>query len=104
MKSAKAIAESLLKSLNAQYDNKPDESDPHYTAGYLKWMCQEIINHPEWDLDKAHRWVGYVQGVMVSRCISTVVEERNRVREIPSIEIYASDGVSWMVGGKGDAV
>ena len=49
---------------------------------YLSWMCRQIIHNPQWDMSKAHRWVGYIQGVLVCRGFSTVDEERRRVRDI----------------------
>ena len=51
---------------------------------YLLWMCHEIINHKQWSEDKAHRWVGYIQGVMVAKGWSTVAVEGERVRKVES--------------------
>lgn len=93
MKSAKKIAESILETLEKQLPYSPthdtnevlkrgDKDAPTWTIPYLIWMIEQIILHPEWEIDKAHRWVGYIQGVMVARGYVTVDDERERVRNL----------------------
>jgi hypothetical protein len=49
---------------------------------HLIWMCNEIYdNASDWPIAKLHRWVGYVQGCMVMRGISTLEMEKETVRE-----------------------
>ena len=61
---------SLLKSLDKGVPKTDDE--------HLYWMLEEI-NTLE-DSHKAHRWIGYVQGVMVMKGYISVDEERDFTR------------------------
>lgn len=47
---------------------------------HLSWMLEEIISS-DMPWGKKCRWLGYVQGVMASKFILVVDEERDRTRE-----------------------
>lgn len=50
---------------------------------HLKWMCQQIIERVnEMSATKLHRWIGYIQGVMVVRGFTTVLQERTDYKEV----------------------
>lgn len=57
-----------------------DSNNPTENS-HLVWMLLEIksgdIQHT-----KAHRWLGYIQGIMVSKGLITVNEERDKTRAI----------------------
>lgn len=61
------------------------------SAHHLRWMCHEIIyNNPGKTITKLHRWIGYIQGVMVTRGMTTVDIERadyKRIKEILTKEL-----------------
>lgn len=79
------IAFSILGYLNdAQPHLGSDEKGDPCSIPYLKWMCLQIIGGKDWDAGKANRWIGYIQGIMVARNITTVLIERDRVRQFVS--------------------
>ena len=58
-----------------------DPTDPRH----LLWMCEHCVNQVRDDgkgfnVAKYSRWLGYVQGCLISQGITTVKEERNRTR------------------------
>jgi len=79
------IADQLFHLIN----NSP-ESCWTYPTFFESKEVQE--NHMIWMVDqiqkgkitgeKAHRWIGFVQGVLVSRGVTSVDQEANRVRGI----------------------
>lgn len=60
----------------------PIKNESPDSPNYLAWMCDKITQHArDWDIDKLHRWVGYIQGVCVANGYSTLERERDRVRD-----------------------
>lgn len=62
-----------------------DAKDPDINVKHLIWVCHQIIKHAgyvpnEWSVTKLHRWIGYIQGVMTARGITTVQQERDDYR------------------------
>lgn len=55
-----------------------DETNPLH----LLWMLNEIQHNDEQSLTKKHRWLGYIQGVLIMKGVSTVQEEREFSRTI----------------------
>lgn len=51
-------------------------------AENLSWMAKEIPAHPEWPIDKASRWLGFIQGVLAALGFMSVKKERDRTRPI----------------------
>lgn len=49
---------------------------------HLLWMLQELIHNKEQSETKKHRWLGFIQGVIISKGYSTVTEERLMTRDI----------------------
>lgn len=57
--------------------NCPDKT----SETHLIWMLDQLIDLKVQG-EKAHRWLGFVQGIMVSRGYITVDAERDRTRVI----------------------
>lgn len=55
-----------------------DETNPVH----LIWMLQQIKDNPEMSQTKRHRWLGYIQGVLVMKGVFSVEEEREYTRPI----------------------
>lgn len=74
--------EDLLKSkgvISVCSNEKPTEL-PH-----LFWMCETMVNNlkdDDYPLDKASRWLGYVQGCLVMKGMLNVDEERDFSRPL----------------------
>jgi len=67
--------------------NHTDDSTAHDPTHpeHLLWMCQECIPLIRDDghgmtVDKYSRWLGYIQGCLISQGFTTVSAERNRTR------------------------
>jgi hypothetical protein len=71
---------------------------PNKTSNkHLKWMCEQMIENlssHEYPIDKAARWLGFVQGVMIMKKHITVDEERNFSRPLFS-PFYKNDEKSF---------
>lgn len=52
------------------------------SSDYLLWMCQQIEQNHSWPPDKASRWIGYIQGVMIANGWTTFETESERAKEI----------------------
>lgn len=65
-----------------------DTSGQYTDLPHLVWLCREAIErYDEYHLldadnSKVNRWLGYVQGILVSRGVITVEEERNHSRPL----------------------
>lgn len=74
--------EEMLLAKGVKPQNQVD-TDPT-SLEHLLWMCQTSIKKLENDLacpiDKYSRWLGYVQGILVSKKLTTVEKERNVTR------------------------
>jgi len=55
-----------------------DETNPVH----LIWMLQQIKDNSEMSQTKRHRWLGYIQGVLVMKGVFNVEEEREYTRPI----------------------
>ena len=55
-----------------------DETNPIH----LIWMLQQIKDNTEMSQTKRHRWLGYIQGVLVMKGVFSVEEEREYTRPI----------------------
>lgn len=51
------------------------------SVAHLRWMLRQVPVHAQKDVEKAHRWVGFVQGVMVGQGATTVKEMRAAVSD-----------------------
>ena len=49
---------------------------------HLLWMLQELLHNKDQTETKKHRWLGFIQGVIISKGYSTVLEERLATRDI----------------------
>lgn len=60
-------------------EQKPgDETNPIH----LIWMLQQIKDDSEMSQTKRHRWLGYIQGVLVMKGVFSVEEEREYTHPI----------------------
>lgn len=85
---AREVALSLIETISRQDDctqpHSPDEGI-ELTHNYLMWMCLEIeANWEVMELDRLHRWIGWIQGNLNWLGTTTVEDEMNRVRQIKS--------------------
>ena len=48
---------------------------------HLLWMLKEIELNQEQSLTKKHRWLGFVQGVIITKGWTTVLNERDATRD-----------------------
>lgn len=73
------LAQSLLDTINETTDRDFLDIE-NANRSHLIWMCNEIIkNQNKWNERKLHRWVGYIQGVLVVNQITTVDVQRELV-------------------------
>lgn len=52
------------------------------SLNHLQWMLSEILHNPEQSHSKKHRWIGFVQGLLIAYGITTVDNERDATRGI----------------------
>jgi hypothetical protein len=44
-----------------------EPNDEGTSPGHLIWMCQQVdANFDQWSSTRMHRWLGFIQGVMVA--------------------------------------
>ncbi len=85
MTSAQVAATGLYDIINIEYSKgiSPRQIETEPTAiAHLLWMLQQIIGGHLSSETKENRWLGYVQGILVSRELISVHAERDRTREI----------------------
>ena len=85
MNSAKTAAQGLYNIVFMEFSRgiNPQQLASEPTAvAHLLWMLKQIIDGNLSSDTKEHRWLGYVQGVLVSRSLLSVSEERDRTRGI----------------------
>lgn len=66
--------------LNSITNELPDKK--YISKEYLFWMLEEIEYNEEQSLTKKHRWLGYIQGILIAFGILDVDEERNITRPL----------------------
>jgi hypothetical protein len=54
------------------------EPEPGTSMAHLRWMLQELRTME--DIGKANRWLGFIQGILISRGWTDVTTERNFTR------------------------
>ncbi|AQW88983.1 hypothetical protein FDH34_gp462 [Serratia phage BF] len=67
-----------IEVLDCQAYCNPDEPTSNK---HLVWMLLELSN-PNMSETKKHRWLGYIQGCMVSKGLINVQEERELTRDV----------------------
>ena len=71
-----------------QFGATPHRSTDDFMAdNHLLWMCnnavdQLLYNSDSFPIDKASRWLGYIQGIMTSKGYIDVMVERNFTRPL----------------------
>lgn len=85
MNSAKIAAQGLYDIVLMEFNRgiSPQQlvSEPT-AAAHLLWMLKQIIDGNLSSETKEHRWLGFVQGILVTKRIISVPEERDRTRGI----------------------
>ena len=87
MKKEKDFTQELVFYLNdfiiKNYNDFPKDIKEEIHPDYLVWMCGKILENLDiWPVHKAHRWIGYIQGVLITLDISTVSEQKEETRKI----------------------
>lgn len=73
----KDCTELLSPNTIQEIEQKPgDETNPIH----LIWMLKQIAEDKSMSLTKRHRWLGYIQGILVMKGSFTVEEEREYTR------------------------
>ncbi len=73
-------AKKASQTMHAMMDNVTSERDLEgKSVGHIKWMLEQIISgeldKPD-NNEKAHRWLGYAQGLFVAEGITTMDDLR----------------------------
>jgi len=80
----------VIESAEAGTAMDPFSEDPRLSLKNLKWMCRVGIEQAKtMTVDKASRWLGFVQGCLASRRLLLVDEEREFTRPLFH-EVYKS--------------
>ena len=58
------------------------ETDPCQKLSHLRWMLDEIVSNNTQSITKKHRWLGFVQGVLIAKKLTTVDTERDFTRDL----------------------
>lgn len=74
-----------------QPENFPDNEKT--SLDNLCWMCDRIITSSDMPVDKISRWIGFIQGVLVCRGLTTCDVERDFSRPIFH-KAYRDSGVA----------
>lgn len=88
MNSAQTLARDIALELQATcrfYASQPREVGPVSEAEpkHLLGMCEQVVANAEtWPATKAHRWVGYIQGVLVALGLTTVDHQKSIVTRL----------------------
>ncbi|UQT02973.1 hypothetical protein TOTORO_01100 [Serratia phage vB_SmaS-Totoro] len=56
--------------------------DPTMTGSHLVWMLEELSTNEDQSDTKKHRWLGYIQGILIAHGVTTVAAEREFTRKI----------------------
>lgn len=72
------LRQRYLETLDTKAENDPDHPTSRH---HLSWMLNELASD-EMSETKKHRWLGYIQGCMVSQNLINVEDERNSTRPI----------------------
>ncbi|MBB5664715.1 hypothetical protein GGE68_002912 [Rhizobium leguminosarum] len=65
----------MLRRISAYIECQPD---PGTSPPHLRWMLRELQTFS--DETKAHRWLGFIQGILIARGFTTVTVERDFTR------------------------
>lgn len=73
------IANSLLQTLELISTGDANPNGDQASVPYLKWMCLEILEHP--NNPNALHSIGYIQGILVGRGLSQWSLEQRRIQQ-----------------------
>lgn len=101
----KRYKEIILSSGRLEHDDPLEFGDKTGLENLL-YMCNRVLENPEWPIDKQSRWLGFIQYGLVAKRLTTVDTERDFSRplfhkeyahagvEIPETSELRSQGVS----------
>ncbi len=69
----------LLDRYTALIQNGPPIHGTDYNSEHLLWMIDQL-RHSTQSLTKKHRWLGFIQGVMIVHGLTQVSQERDFTR------------------------
>ena len=73
----------LMKKVSDPYVDLIPLKEGKETEDYhLLWMLQELLHNKDQSETKKHRWLGFIQGVIISKGYTTVLDERIITRDI----------------------
>lgn len=86
------LTEGILVDLKADYEERGNEgvwwadNNPlpeELRPSHAMWMCNMILANKEtWGSTRMHRWVGFIQAVLILSGVTGLEWEKNRVREL----------------------
>lgn len=60
---------------------EPKEDPQGLSPCHMVWMLERVVNDPDMTLDKASRWIGFVQFFILNRECMTLDQLKQSVRE-----------------------
>lgn len=72
----------ILERYEAILRGAEDFGEGDLSRGHLLDMIELLAGNDAMSLTRKHRWLGFIQGVMICRGLLTVLEERNATRNI----------------------
>lgn len=82
MQNERRIVESLLNETSLRTVTPERNPEDGSSPGHLRWMLEELLATMDHQTtDKVNRWIGFIQGALVARGITSVNTERERVRK-----------------------
>lgn len=81
---AKQAAIEISNDLQRTFPNiSADRECPIVSISYLLWAIEQVQENWEvWEIDKLHRWIGWVQGVLNACDLTKLDAEHDRIRRI----------------------
>lgn len=71
--------EAMLR-VDSEVDGDEHRFGQKTSINHIRWMLREIHDNMEQSLTKKHRWIGFVQGLMIAYGYTTVDRERENTR------------------------
>ncbi len=72
-----------MKKFLTLYEKRLDDScERDYEAEHIRYMLTQIPDWMELDPEKAHRWIGFVQGWFWAKSLFTIDTMKEHVRDL----------------------
>uniref|UniRef100_A0AB39CD71 Uncharacterized protein n=1 Tax=Pseudomonas phage RVTF4 TaxID=3236931 RepID=A0AB39CD71_9VIRU len=79
---ARRYKEMLRVDSSSHIDRSKEPHGKHTSLVHLRWMLDELMGNYEQSLTKKHRWLGFVQALLVVYGYTSVDRERDYTRDI----------------------